>query len=400
MPYTLIISNGHAEDLIGAAWVREWLRLAPGRRVVALPLVGRGAAYAGLADLRGPALDLPSGGFPFGSLENLRADLRAGLVGRSLGQWVAAFLAGRGAERVVVVGDSYALAVGSLAARQGGAGARLPLFHLQPLVSALYAEGMNWRSHLRELNALGANLFMPWELALGRRASRVYTRDAPTAQLLAGRGVPAAYRGSFAMDILPPPERDLGELRSGRPLLALLPGQRGDAASSLPVMLGAAARLPELQGCVAWPRPFEEWPELAGWRLEVRTPDTALATGPGGAEVLVLRGAFSDTLHTAILALGTAGTANEQAAGLGVPVLGFPTAGPQYVAGFAARQRRLLGEALTLCPPDPEAVARAARTLLSGPARERAAQAGPARIGKAGALRVIAAEISALSTGY
>ena len=42
------------------------------------------------------------------------------------------------------------------------------------------------------------------------------------------------------------------------------------------------------------------------------------------------------------------GTANEQAAGLGIPVVGFATAGPQYVAGFAARQQRLLGAALTV----------------------------------------------------
>lgn len=388
----LIVSNGHAEDLIGAALVRELRRIRPELEVLALPLVARGAAYAGLAEIAGPLLDLPSGGFPFGSAENLRADLRAGLLSTSAAQWAAAWRHSSHAAQVVVVGDTYALAVGALAAQHltretpGQGGPKLPLTHLQPLVSVYYAEGMTPAAHLRELNALGANLFMPWELALGRQARRVYTRDAPTARFLARRGVNASYRGSFAMDILPVPERDLTPLVGREPVLALLPGQRGDARTSLPVMLAAARLLPEYQAVVAWPRPLSEWP--AG-ELRVLDDQTAWA-----GEVLVLRGAFSATLHAAHLALGTAGTANEQAAGLGVPVIGFPTAGPQYVAGFAQRQERLLGAGLTLSAPEPQAVAAAARQLAQGgPRRALAVREGTERIGRAGALGAIAAEL-------
>ncbi|MBZ4241284.1 hypothetical protein LAN32_22920, partial [Mycobacterium tuberculosis] len=79
-PATLLVSNGHAEDLIGAALARELRRRLPEVPVLALPLVGGGGAYAGAAAVGGPLLTLPSGGFPFGSLDNLRADLRAGLV--------------------------------------------------------------------------------------------------------------------------------------------------------------------------------------------------------------------------------------------------------------------------------------------------------------------------------
>ncbi|SEJ59676.1 conserved hypothetical protein [Deinococcus reticulitermitis] len=395
-PALLLISNGHAEDLIGAALGRE-LRARGAGPLLALPLVGEGRAYASLAEMAGPRLTLPSGGFPFGSLANLRADLQAGLVSASVGQWLAAIRQGSGARHVVVVGDTYALAVGALAARMmPGASTRprLPLTHLQPLVSVLYAQGMTPTAHLRELNALGANLFMPWELALGRRAERVYTRDAPSARHLALSGVNAAYRGSFAMDILPPPERDLTPLQTGAPALALLPGQRGDAATSLPLMLEAVRRLPELQAFVAWPREFSELPPLPGWNVQIRDEGTALASWDQ-TPVWLLRNAFSAILHAAHLALGTAGTANEQAAGLGVPVVGFPTRGPQYVTGFAARQRRLLGVALTLTPPEAEAIAAAARTLLAGPARDQAVQEGRKRIGRAGALPQIAQELLA-----
>jgi uncharacterized protein (TIGR03492 family) len=304
-----------------------------------------------------------------------------------------------------VVGDTYALALGALAAGAvPGARTRprLPLVHLQPLVSVLYAQDMGLWDHLRELNALGANAFMPWETALGRRAERVYTRDAASARHLARRGVNAAYRGGFAPDILPPPERDLAGVRDGRAVLALLPGQRGDARTSLPVMLDAAALLPEAQALVAWPRDWAELPPLPGWEVRAESGSLAWATRgdalPGALRVGLLCGAFSALLHAAAdsggLALGTAGTASEQAAALGVPVIGFPTAGPQYVPGFAARQARLLGAALTLSAPDPQAVAAAVRALLQDSRRLAFARAqGQERMGARGALAQIARDI-------
>ena len=402
----LIVSNGGAEDLIGAELGRELLRLAGQRgtglegtelELLALPLVGAGTAYGRLARLVGKALDLPSGGFPFGSLSNLRADLKAGLIGTSLSQGRAAWQTGGQVRQVVVVGDSFALTVGTLAARRvAHTGPRLPLVHLQPLVSRLYGEGMTTRDHLRELNALGANAFMPWELALGRRARRVYTRDAVSARFLALRGVNAVYRGSFAMDVLPAPERALDAYRDGHPLLVLMPGGRGDAHESLPIML-EAARQTVLQAMVAWPRAWADLPELPSWTLEVLDEDTARLGGQG-PPIWLLRGAFSALLHEAQrthgLALGTAGTASEQAAGLGVPVVGFPTSGPQYTAGFARRQARLLGKALTITTPDAQAVAAALEWLNRQPEIYRvAASEGRERIGTAGALPQIAAEL-------
>ena len=201
------------------------------------------------------------------------------------------------------------------------------------------------------------------------------------------------YRGSFAMDVLPSPERSLEHLLDGRPLLALMPGGRGDARESLPIMLDAAARLPGMQAIVTWPKGWADLPDLPGWTLEVQNPDTALLKR-GTSRVWLLRGAFSAVLHAARLAVGTAGTASEQAAGLGVPVVSFATSGPQYTPGFARRQARLLGLALTLTQADAGAVAAALERLNTQPERYRAAaQAGKERIGQAGALSQIAAEI-------
>lgn len=381
----LFLSNGTAEDLIGARLAG--LYAGP---VHYAPLVGEGQAYGRVAGARraGRVLRLPSGGFPFGSLDSLRADLRAGLVRDSLGQWTDAVRAARGAGAVVVVGDAYALMVGTLAARRAGAA----LIHVQPLLSAHYLDGLGVVGALRELNALGANLPMPYELRLARSADAVFVRDAATERYYRRRGVAARFAGSFAMDVLPAPERPL-DLPPGRPVLALLPGSREDHRESLPVLLRAAARLPHVTPLVAWPHGWEAVTLPDGWTLQIHGDGEAWAAG-AGVRVRMLRGAFGAVARAADVALGTAGTANEQLAGLGVPVVAFATTGPQYTAGFARRQGRLLGHALRVLAPDPQTLAQGVQSFLEdGSARTRAAMTGLERIGPAGALPVIAAEI-------
>ena len=387
-PGVLFISNGTAEDLIGAALAA---RLRGRVGVGYAPLVGEGQAYARAGAVRvGRTLQLPSGGFPFGSAANLRADLRVGLIRESLGQWADACRGARAAQVVVVVGDAYALMVGSLAARQAGA----RLVHVQPLLSAQYLEGLGVRGALAELNALGANRPMEYELALARRADAVFVRDAATARYYAARGVRATFAGSFAMDVLSAPERPLP--LDGRPVLALLPGSREDHRESLPLMLRAAARLPGWQALVAWPHDWDALTLPDGWTLAVQGPEQAEVTD-GQTRVTVLRRVFGAVAHAATVAVGTSGTANEQLAGLGVPVVAFPTNGPQFTAGFARRQARLLGRALMIVAPDPQAVAQAVTRAAHPPIQARAALDGLTRIGPAGALPRVAARILELS---
>ncbi|MCS6868084.1 lipid-A-disaccharide synthase-related protein [Thermus sp.] len=368
----LFVSNGPTEDAIGA-------RIAQGLglEVYALPLVGRGLAYEGVArEVLGPRQEMPSGGFLFGSLGNLLADLRAGFLSMSLAQWRAAWRFS--ADAVVVVGDAYALSVGLLAARGK------PLYHVNPLVSAHYLEQA---SPWEVLLDWGGSDFTPYERLLQRRARAVFVRDGASLQRLRRLGVAHAYfYGSFAMDLLSPPERDLTPLLGQAPLLALLPGTRGDEAFSLPRMLEASRHIP-LTAAVAWPKAWEALPPLPGWNPQWEDAQS-LRLEREGHTVWVLRGAFSAILHRSRLALATAGTAAEQAAGLGIPIVAFPTPGPQYTRAFARRQKRLLGEALHLVEPDPYRIAGQALLLLQAEALyRRASQAGRERIGPPGGIR-------------
>lgn len=382
----LVVSAGHAEDLIGAALLKH---LPPGMSKV-LPLVGSGKPYhpLGLEPL-GPHLEVPSGGFPLNSLGNLIADLRAGFVSTTLGQWRTARLQ-KNTKAVLVVGDAYALAVGWLATRQSKAA----LFHIQPLISSHYIQGRGLIERLRYPNQFGAEDFMFYERWLHRQLRASYVRDPATLSRTRKLGMhKAKFLGSFAMDILGSPELDLTPFRDGRPLLALMPGTRQDVNYSLPIMLQSASLLPEVQAMVAWGLPFDRLQLPPDWRIEPAGSQRVQAV-KGDLRIDVWRGAFSAIVHQAKVALGTAGTGNEQAAGLGVPVVGFATLGPQYIKPFALRQKWLLGQALHLCEPNPKAIAQALRERLSeGPIRDQASNEGRKRMGPPGALQQIAREL-------
>ena len=77
MKPVLLLSNGHGEDLSGAALGRQLL--LRGIAVEALPLVGHGQAYqqAGIPVL-GPTRDFSTGGLGYTSLAGRLTDLREG----------------------------------------------------------------------------------------------------------------------------------------------------------------------------------------------------------------------------------------------------------------------------------------------------------------------------------
>lgn len=389
MTDVLVVSGGNAEDLIGATLCGH----LNGLSLAALPLVGAGKRYEGRVEhILGPRTQMPSGGFPFNNLDNLIADLQAGFATEIFSQLRAAQVARRKIRAVAAVGDAYTLAVACVASNWG----QLPLFHLQPQISHYYWGGRTTWERLQQINQFGAEDYLFYERWMHRFVRAVYVRDKLSENRARQLGMhKARFVGSMAMDILSAPERDLGGLLDGRPVLVLLPGTRGDVRFSLPMMLQSAALLPEMQGLVAWAADFSEVPLPENWSVQVLDEQTAIAK-QGETRVWLLRGAFSAILHVGKVAIGTAGTANEQAAGMGIPVVAFPTPGPQYIAPNALRQTRLLGKALALVEAEPAVIAETTRQRLNDPKiREEAQRDGYERNGPKGALPHIAGEIIA-----
>lgn len=400
----LVLSNGHGEDLIALRVIRALHHRRSGLKVAALPLVGLGDAYASVAQEGwlqriGPTQALPSGGFSNQSLGGLLGDLAAGLPGLSWRQLQLVRDWGRRGDPVLAIGDLFPL---FLAWASGGSFGFIgtpksdftwtspppPGWGRSPLADRYHhCKGSEWD---------------PWEWSLmgNRRCRLVVVRDRLTARGLARRGIPASAPGNPMMDSLgsePPPPWLQGQSR-----LLLLPGSRmPEALRNFAGLLAALPRSPHPTTVLA---PIGSRPSLtelapvfqANGFLPVAAPPPSQVTMSWGRDnlmVLVGPGRFETWAPWADVALATAGTATEQVVGLGIPALSLPGGGPQFTAGFARRQSRLLGGAVQPCQ-SPAELQRRLQELMEDPnERRRLGRLGRRRMGPAGGSDRIAAGI-------
>jgi uncharacterized protein (TIGR03492 family) len=361
----LIVSNGYGEDAVGNALAAA-LR-AQGADVRAYPLVGLGHAYRDVR-LGDPRRVLPSGGFAFrGSWKLILADLRAGAWDLWRRQRNA-FREQRGRySHVVAIGDAYCLWMAAQVAT--------PIVFVDTAHSE-YHDPQGW---------LVRNL-------IRRCASVTYVRDRLTADALTHHGIKAQYAGNPLMDVI----------ENGRspsypaPVVALLPGSRDDAATNLATLLqlcnALRATRPVTFVCALAPTVSRESILRAVQPMGWQEQGGQLASGE--ARVLISR-TFGPAIRASDVVVGLAGTANEQAAGLGKPVVAFPTTGAQYTARFMRLQHRLLGDALVPVRDWRDAVSSVLRLLDDSSERAWRGQAGRERMGQSGAVHTIAAALLA-----
>jgi uncharacterized protein (TIGR03492 family) len=339
----LLISNGHGEDLSGAL-LGQALQ-ARGMAVEALPLVGHGNAYrqAGLSVL-GPTRDFSTGGLGYTSLRGRLTELQQGQLPYLLSRLGRVRRHRRHCDWVVVVGDVLPVLAAWLTAK--------------PMAVYLVAYSSHYEGRLR----------LPWPCGWLLRSARVrllWSRDALTAEDLSTQlGRPVEFVGNPFQDV-EGALTDLPPIQGTDSVLGLLPGSRlPEALSNLLLMLDVLRQLPEpwqsrLRILVALvpaltPEAIAHAAAHQGWSLEPPSTDRAgcplLQHGNLRLELQAHR--FWGVLHRSDLLLAMAGTAAEQAVGLGKPVLQLVGPGPQFTEGFADAQRRLLGPAVS-CAPGP-----------------------------------------------
>ena len=395
----LFIANGHGENAIAARIGGEIAGLS--REPLGLdllPIVGTGGA-AGTLALVGPRRRLPSGGLvAMGNVGAFARDVGAGFLGLLAAQ-LAFLRAARGRyDAVVVVGDAYALALGLIARTQTFFVGTAKSVHVAP--------------------------YGRFERGLLRRARRVFVRDGATARLLQTQRVAAEAPGNAIVDLI---DNQLAA-RNGT-WIGLLPGSRETAYED-------GVRLARVAHALAEHRPalgalFSVAPGLDagrfarglaadGWQLESpgspgsETPEPLRNGGApraarddaeddvpfeavrGRARLVGWQGDFGSLLRASVAVLGQAGTANEQAAAAGLPVIALQHADHEWDDWYRMRQRRLLGNALLLVPSQPREAAVAIEALLADPQRLAAMGAeGRARMGSAGGARTIALAVLA-----
>ncbi len=421
----LVLSNGHGEDLIALRLIHALLDQPSDVEIAVLPLVGEGRAFAaeeaaGRIGRIGPRQELPSGGFSNQSLRGLLGDLAAGVLGLSWRQWQLVRRWGQRGDPVLAVGDLLPLL---LACSGGGPYG----FIGTPKSDFTWASAapIGWPSGLGDRFAdayhrCKGSEWDPWEWALmgNPRCRLVAMRDPLTARGLRRRGVSAVAVGNPMMDGLghSPAPAWIQTAEAGAPLL-LLPGSRmpealANAERLLEALTILAARhgtaLTALLATGSRPSADELEPLLERQGFSRGGPASAAALEEIGAvsswckpnlQLLVGPGCFSAWAPWAIAGLATAGTATEQLVGLGIPAISIPGDGPQFKAGFARRQSRLLGGAVLPCR-NPGQAAEQLLVLLNDPAlRQRLGRTGRARMGPPGGSARLAALVRARLLG-
>ena len=369
----LFVANGHGENAIAA---RIALALREGSHETLeldlMSLVGEGAGAGGLA-LVGPRRTMPSGGLvAMGNVRAFAGDLGAGFLPLFWAQCRFLWQIGSAYDAVVAVGDVFALG--------------LTLFSRRPTLFVGTAKSVYVAP------------YGPFERVILRRARRIFVRDEPTALVLRAERVAAEAPGNVITDLIDeePPAMP-GEW------LALLPGSRepayGDGLRLARVARAVSLLRPGL-GALLSVAPALDAERFArdlaadGWHISDVGPGAAAFEARAAAARLVAwRGSYGALLRASVAVLGQAGTANEQAAAFGLPViaLGGPSPGGDW---YRMRQRRLLGDALLLVTPEPAGAAAAIDALLSDSVgRARMARAGRERMGSAGGAVAIAQAI-------
>jgi uncharacterized protein (TIGR03492 family) len=395
----LFVSNGHGEDGIAAKIIDRMVRLgetAPlAMELAAWPMVGDGAVYRrrDIAIVGAPNT-LPSEGFATLDAGLFWRDLRAGWLRTHWGQ-IAAARAMRGRfDLAVAVGDVVPIAAARLA--------RVPFVFVGCAKSEHYGRGYGYTSLERR-----------W-LRGGCRVA--FARDAATATALVRAGVNACYSGNPMMDDLEPSNREPGAMlgvAQGDLVVTCLPGSRRDAqanAAQLLRLIPTAIDGRRVHYVFAIPEQFDVepvrrtvtegggarvtgvWREACSDSGSERT-SLRLVSGDGRAVASFAHGVFADALHRADVVIGLAGTANEQAIGLGKPLITLASSGVQG-ASYVRMKMRYFGEAAVLVPSRGDALARTLVALVGdAPRRARMAVAGRALMGAPGASAAIAQTI-------
>jgi uncharacterized protein (TIGR03492 family) len=381
----LFISNGHGEDLNAVQIIKALRQQQPDLEIGAMPIVGYGNAYRNLnIDIIGPTEALPSGGFVYNDRFKLLEDIRSGLFTLLWRQIQAIRKYGSDCEAIFAIGDVVVLLGAYLTGK--------PYFSFMVSSSAYYEHRMQYPK------------LTEW-LLKSDRCQQIFTRDRYTAELLNQQGyAKAIFVGFPAMDALEITGKDL-QLSPDLPVVALLPGSRlPEAGTNLQLLLdlaiATALLFPQgIQFCAAVTpnlclpdsagiTPLQQVAAQRGWDYR----STGYLTHPEHQlKLRCVSDAFADILHQCDLVAGMAGTAIEQAVGLGKPIIQIPGAGPQFTYTFAEAQMRLLGcsiQTIGTKPATAETITQAAQaiqhTLADPEYLQQCRENGLERIGGAG----------------
>ena len=394
----LFISNGYGEDNVAAHIAKEFLNQYSDYRIAGYPTVGQGKFYDQLGvPLAGRGISLPSEGF-VRTPKDFFKDVIHGFFRKTLGMGLTLRRASADYGLLVAVGDPYLLLFSTVFTK----------FRRQQKIfvgiqqSEWYESKKPFKLHYSWLE----RLWLKWFSAL------VVVRDTKTRDYLLGKGLNMVFSaGNPMMDCFT--IREIPVFTKNKTVIGILPGSKKEAYDNfeniIKILKGLhklAAKEFDLLYVVAFPPNLDTGVLKEKYKLKKTDLPISIAETTGTLEAYRIENTgivllFSKTLFGNILAesravIGLSGTANEQAAGLGKPVFTFWGEGPQITEKFLVAQKKLLGEALFLFPPDPHRISREIYGVLKDEGiLKKARDDGLRRMAGRGSIKAIVSEIEA-----
>lgn len=381
----LFVSNGYGEDSIALSILREIKLQSPDVKIYALPIVGNGGSYETEdCEILGPRTAMPSGGVIPGNFGNLKKDLSSGLIKLTFAQIGIIKKYSKLSFASVSIGDIYPAIL-------------LSFFAKNSKIMIATAKS-NYVSPHNKFEEFMMKTFF----------KKVFVRDNPTAEHLRKNGVSnAVYVGNAMMDCLEPEGIDFKVNKEN--LFAVLPGSRKSAFLDMPVIADAISiisdKIEDSSFVAVVPKSIDlhELVKVCSddWQFEESKEDDfcvgKMSNKKNRAVVKFYNRGMADLLRACKLVIGQAGTANEQATGLGKPVVAFDSFSDDKMGWYRKRQKCLLGEAVSVVKKNPSEVSDMVFNILSdSELYKKMAEEGKNRLGLPGGAKKMAEAILSL----
>ncbi len=333
MSKILILSNGHGEDLSGSLIARQLVKT--GYSVNALPIVGNGNHYEKeKIKIIGKTKIFRTGGIGYNTFKGRLSEIFGGEIFYLLKRLYLTYKIRKKYDYFLVVGDI------------------VPIFFAWVCKKYFFTYLVAYSSHYE------GKLKLPWPskfFLLSQMAKKIYARDSLTANdLTLQLKKKVTFLGNPFMDkfFLRDEEIEKSEFSIG-----LFPGSRlPEILENLVLILELLETLSDLRyfqkieynfaivNALSSSKIKEIFRNRKWFYFEKIKEKHLLKFQYNSLVVNIYWNNFEKILLKSKCCISMAGTAAEQAIGLGKPVIQIEGKGPQFTKSFAEAQRRLLGE--------------------------------------------------------
>jgi len=329
----LILSNGHGEDLSGSLIAKQFVQ--SGYSVSALPIVGNGNHYKKeKIKIIGRTKEFRTGGIGYNSLKGRLTEIFGGEIFYLLKRLYLTYKIRKKYDYFFVVGDI------------------VPVFFAWVCKKDYFTYLVAYSSHYE------GKLKLPWLskfFLLSEKAKKIYTRDSLTANdLTLQLKKKVFFLGNPFMDKFFSRKK---ELKISKFSIGLFPGSRfPEILENFVLIIEVLEALSDLRYFeniefnfaivnALSPSKVKDIFKNRKWLNLQKIKDKHLLKFQHKSLVVnIYWNNFDKILLKSRCCISMAGTAAEQAIGLGKPVIQIEGKGPQFTKSFAEAQRRLLGK--------------------------------------------------------